>query len=88
MRVECRFRASVVKSFESPVGQRGTRPMIMGHGGGGGAPVRMEQQSERPKGDSKSTHGTPSLNLPLDVAPVNILAHYRPIAARHRKNTG
>ena len=74
VRVECRLRAPVVKSFESPVGQRGTRTMIMGHGGGGGAPVRMEQHPNAPKGIRIPLMGPPASTCLLTSLPLT----YRP----------
>ena len=70
VRVECRLRAPVVKSFESPVGRRGTRPMIMGHGGGGGAPVRMEQHPNAPKGIRIPLMGPPASTCLLTSLPL------------------
>ena len=92
VRVECRFGAPVVKSFESPVGQRGTRTMIMGHGGGGGAPVRiMELHPSALKGIHIPLMGPPAstcllTSLPLTYRPTTgpLQAHRSPSPQKYR----
>jgi len=85
--VECRFRAPVVRSFESRLDSAALVRWLWAWRWWRSS-CQNEATSERPKGDSNSTHGTPSLNLPLEAGRrrrSTYKAHYRPVTACHRK---